>query len=197
MNNSNMVIIVAIVIIALIALSYPSFVEMGTNVITGKQTQVTVASSANIQNYFAIAVSSTLSSPGIVWSNIVSLPVTDLNADGNVPTGSTQYFTTVSTDSNVNVAFCINANQPLTSGVNTIPLTNYEWDSGLVATGLGQPVLPGVAMPQSPVFGAADTNIAPGSSDYFRFWLTVAGSQAAGLYTNQITFKGVQTGNVC
>lgn len=186
--NHNLIIVI-LIILALVVTSYPSLDRSDS--LTGSATEIQVGSSALIANYFAIAASNILTTDGIKWSNIQTLPVTNLDADGNNPLGNSGYYVTVSSDSNVNVDLCIKADGPLTSGLNTILLASYMWDSDKT-----NPLLTS-AIAMNTNYAPADAVMAPGSSDYYRFWLSISGSQAAGTYTNIISFKGVQTGNAC
>src|SRR3989344_786860 len=188
MNNNNLIAAVLIILAALVLIYYPSFGK--NNELTGSATEIQVGSSALIANYFAIAASNTLTTDGIKWSGLNPGDI-DVNAEGNNQAGTSNYFITVSSDSNVNVDLCVKASAPLTSGLNTIPLTDYKWDSDIVNPLLTSAIAIDLA------YAGADTSIAPGNSDYYRFWLSVPGNQAAGTYTNTISFKGVQTGNVC
>lgn len=188
MNNNNLIAVALIILVALVLISYPGFQK--NKGLTGSATEIQVGSSALIANFFAIAASNTLTTDGIKWSNLNPGDV-DVNADGNNALGNSNYFITVSSDSNVNVDLCIKASAPLTSGLNTIPLANYKWDSNPVNPLLASAIAIDIA------YASSDTNNAPSSSDYYRFWLSVPASQAAGTYTNTISFKGVQTGNAC
>jgi len=188
MEKNNLLVAVVIIVIALVLISYPNFQK--NKGLTGSATEILVGSSALIANYFAIAASNTLTTDGIKWSGLNPGDI-DVNAEGNNQAGTSNYFITVSSDSNVNVDLCVKASAPLTSGLNTIPLTDYKWDSDIVNPLLTSAIAIDLA------YAGADTSIAPGNSDYYRFWLSVPGNQAAGTYTNTISFKGVQTGNVC
>ncbi|MEK6953006.1 MAG: hypothetical protein AABX29_08385 [Nanoarchaeota archaeon] len=188
MNNNNLIVAALIILVALVLISYPSFQK--NKGLTGSATEIQVGSSALIANYFAIAASNVLTTDGIKWSGLNPGDI-DVNADGNNQAGTSNYFITISSDSNVNVDLCIKASAPLTSGLNTIPLANYRWDSDIANPLLASAIAMDLA------YASADTNIVPSNSDYYRFWLSVPGSQAAGTYTNTISFKGVQTGNVC
>ncbi len=189
MDNNNLVIAVVVIVAALMIISYSS-VDRSTS-LSGSATEIQVGSSALISSYFAIAASNTLTTDGIKWSNIQSLPVTNLDADGNTPLGTSQYSISVSPDSNVNVDLCIKANAPLTSGLNTIPLANYLWDSNTV-----NPLLTG-ATAIGTTYTSADAGITPGGNDYYRFWLSIAGSQSAVADNNTSGVEGVETGNAC
>jgi len=182
--------------------------------ISGGATQVDAPSSAQVISYYAVEASTQLGQkPAIIWSNINPPILTDLPSDANsaginFPSGSptwgvpaTAYGVKVSTDSNVlGVTFCIKADGPLQSGINSIPIGNYKWDSNVDPGNPGNPgpgPILGNAVGMSTTFIQADTSIGPGFVDYFRFWLTVPAGQAAGTYTNQVTFKGVVPPNVC
>lgn len=194
-KKSEAIILMLFVVLALASLSY-NYNRGGLQAITGAQQIIPVPSSATIMSYFAIAAGGALATPGIVWSNIATLPAVDIPADADYSgVGSTtNYFISVSSDSNINVDMCTSASGPLTSGLNTIPIVGYSWGWSILNDALN-PSPPGASM--STVYTSAGTNFAPGNNDYFRFWLDVPSGQPAGTYTNTINFKGVQTGQPC
>lgn len=200
------------ILLILLVLGYVStYFSDKNDYISGGATQVNAPSSAQVISYYAVEASTQLGqNPAILWSNINPPILTDLPGDANsaginflsgsptwgVP--ATAYGVKVSTDSNVlGVTFCIKADGPLQSGINSIPIGNYKWDADVDPGNPGPGPILGNAVGMSTTFIQADASISPGFADYFRFWLTVPAGQAAGTYTNQVTFKGVVPPNVC
>ncbi len=165
--------------------------------ITGFNTEdvETSTSQVVIQKYVSAAKSNALSD-GINFGNLSTLPVTHQNATANYNATETNFNITVSSDSNVAMDFCIKANAGLetTGGASIIGLPNYTW-SGSATNDEGNPAVPGVSLTTSYV--AADTNIAGGSAENFRFWLNVSATTPAGTYNNTLYFKGLPTGDSC
>ncbi len=166
--------------------------------ITGAVTVQNVTSRVVIENYFSISASNNLSS-GIDFGTIQQLPTDDANGTGNYnwtdSNNRTEYSIAVSTDSNVNVDFCIKANGNLnTSGGQEILLGNETWNDS-ITNNYTHPNLPGTSFTTSYVKGS--TNVAPGNSNYYRFWLDIPAATQAGTYNNTVSFKGVQTGSSC
>lgn len=155
----------------------------------------TAPSQVVISNYVSIAKSDTLTT-GIDFGTINSLPVVDQNGTGNY-NGSSQseYYISVSSDSNINVDFCIQQNTNLsTEGGDNIPNTNYVW-SNSGTNDASNPSTSGTALTDAYVAGS--TSIAPGADNFYRFFLDVDGNQAPGTYNNTVYFKGVPTGDGC
>ena len=171
----------------------------GERVITGMATTLNISTTASIQSYFAINASTNMTNQGIVF-NITTLPATNANATGNYispPTSNLSYFyLTVEVDSNVNVDFCIKANDSLRSGANFIDLGNYTF-SNSTGNNITSPSIGSSRALVSSYFLNSTRNLAINGVDYYRFWLSVPATQAAGTYVNTINFKGVQTGNAC
>jgi hypothetical protein len=164
------------------------------NPVTGYATTANAETQAQIANYFSINSSENMSADGVVFA-ISSLPATSANATANYVSDASLLFLTVETDSNVNVDFCVKANASLVYGANTIELGNYTW-SNSTANNVTTPDL-AEASALLTTFDNSTLNVAPGSEDFYRFWLSVPSNQAPGTYRNQINFKGVQNGNEC
>lgn len=158
------------------------------------------SSSVTIQGYLSIAKSDNLTS-GIDFGTITALPVYFANATENYNTSgltnnASEYFISVSADSNVNVDFCIKANKAMSTAgdAEEIGLTNYTY-ANYNTSNTTAPYQYGVNL--STNYAKTNTLIQPGNSNYYRFWLNVSGSQAPGSYNNTVYFEGVQTGNSC
>ncbi|MFA5142453.1 MAG: hypothetical protein WC471_05805 [Candidatus Woesearchaeota archaeon] len=189
--------------------NYSLFDSTGMESVTGAATTANALTSAVIANYFAINASANLTTDGIRFY-ITSLPTANLSASGNINyagggmTNGTQTYLSVEKDSNVNVRFCIKSNDSLRSGANSIDVGLYYWSNSTVNNGT-MPHLT-TALSRGYPFGASSNGssyakvndpVTPGSDEYFRFWLSVNSAQNPGTYTNQINFKGVQTGTAC
>jgi len=167
---------------------------------TGYATEGTTTSNVSIQKYLAIAFGSNLSS-GIYFGNVATLPATDINATHNndsstYPSGTT-YTIDVSTDSNTHIDFCIRANAGLTSpALDVIGLANETYSSSNL-TNSTHPMLSNQSSITTSYVKAPSTDILPGNSSYWRFWLDVPAAQPSGDYNNTVSFKGVVNGLSC
>ncbi len=164
---------------------------------TGYATTGSTTSNVTISTYFAIDMSINLSD-GIYFGNVSSLPAINQNATHNYDNGSlgTTMFMNVSTDSNTNVDFCIDANDNLkSSGGDQIVIGNESY-ANATTTNSSHPVLVSeVALTTGYVM--AGPNISAGSNIYYRFWLDVPTGIPSGNYNNTINFKGISTGGSC
>jgi hypothetical protein len=118
--------------------------------------------------------------------------------------GNTSYNITVSEDSNVNVDFCVNANDSLRSGANYIALANYNytWNATKVfvvgaAWPLNDSQVSQMVVQPSWAQRTESNNTAPGSTVHYRFWLKVPTAQAPGTYLNRVNLTAVETGDPC
>lgn len=186
-------------LIALVVILVLALIGLASNLITQEKPRLgpieSTTSQVIIQSYFAIASSTELSA-GVDFGTINTLPATDIDAANNYDlSDQTLYSISLSSDSNVDVDFCTRATSPLTSGGDTIPISNYEWaDSNL--NDLTNPSGP----PGTPIttsFVKGSTGINPGSDNNYRFWLNIDSAQAPGTYTNTLEFEGVQTTTPC
>lgn len=183
--------------------NYDLFSSTGMEGMTGAATTANALTSAVIANYFAINASANLTTDGIRFY-ITSLPSTDVPASGNqgyggAANGTTTYLS-VERDSNVNVRFCIKSNDSLRSGANSIDVSNYKFANSTTLNNVSLPHYSNaVAFTtfNGSSYATNDDPVAPGSDEYYRFWLSVPAAQNPGTYTNQINFKGVQTGSSC
>jgi hypothetical protein len=152
-----------------------------------------------VNEYVAVGLSNNLSS-GIDFGSLDPDTLNN-NATNNFDGAglNTSFWVNISTDSNVNVDICIGDNESLEFGANVIENGNYTW----VNTTTGGPgdawliVGNSVVMTTTAAFTNAGNNIAPGSYNWYRFWLDIPGGQAAGAYVNSVSFKGIKTGNSC
>ncbi len=156
-----------------------------------------ITANATIEVYLAIAMSSNLSngigfgslSPGTSNNN-----ATD-NYNGN-GTNSTTYIE-VSSDSNVNVDFCLKANTDLKNGTDKyIEITNLTF-ANASTTVLGSPSQSDATKVSATSDTAAGGAIAGGGRNYYRFWLDIPTDSPPLLYNNTITFTAVQEATTC
>ena len=177
-----------LILVLLISLLSPNFSP------TGRVVEQTT-SQVSIQKYLAIAKSTELNS-GIDFGSISNLPVSNLNATENYnQTSQTQYSLLISQDSNTNVDFCIKANDHLRKDATTfIDLSNYYWNDNSLNT-LSNPSLTNNELSLSYLLG--NTNLTPGSRNYYRFWVDLAPSLEPGTYNNTIMFQAVPAGDPC
>lgn len=167
------------------------------NLVTGFASTQTSVSQVTIQKFFSISSSGNLSE-GINFGDVSELPAFDLNGSANYIGASdgSEYYISVSEDSNTAVDFCIKADGNLTSaGLDEIDLDNEKWHSSN-STDVNSPAL-GSASSLTTSYVAAETDIAVGNDIYFRFWLDIPAATPTGTYNNTIEFKGVSTGVGC
>jgi len=165
--------------------------QKGEAVVTSNASTTT---SATVAVYIAIQLSPTLQT-GIVFSNLQQ-GTTDNNADGNnYGSGGTDYWINVSSDTNVNVDYCIKADGPLTSGSNTIALSNYYFANS-TTTDANTPSL-SAKKAFTTSYQKMDTGLDNTQNEYLRFWLDVPAGQAPGTYENTVYFQAVEAGQNC
>jgi len=165
---------------------------------TGFATEGSTYSNVSIQKYLAINFGNDLAN-GIYFGNVATLPATNVNATHNYDGASnaTNYYLTVSTDSNSQVDFCIKANTGLTSAaLDVIGLGNETYATNYTSSDLTNPPLSD-QLPMNTTYKKAATGIGVGQTDYWRFWLDIPAGQASGDYNNTVSFKGVTFGNIC
>ncbi len=182
----------AVVVISLFLFFFQTFG------LTGYATSGSTTSNVTISKYLAISFGTNLSQ-GIQFGTVTALPATNINASHNYDGASnkTTYTIDVSNDSNSNVDFCIKANTGLTdAALDVIGLGNETYNA-LNLTDAIHPLLSGeTAMTTGYIKGGA-TNIAPGNSSYWRFWLDIPSAQPSGNYNNTVSFEGVVNGLAC
>ncbi len=190
------------IIIAIVLLQASFVLWSSSDKITGGQTSTEeIYSEAQIQKYISISMSGNLSA-GIEFGTITALPATNANATKNYNStvndnwyNETLYWINVSSDSSVNADLCVKADPLTTSGLDEIGLGNYTWADNVTNNETWPSISDAHQMTTSYVVGSM--NIVPGNNDYYRFWLSVPGGQAAGTYNNTVYFKAVENGIGC
>jgi hypothetical protein len=137
----------------------------------------------------AIALSNTLAG-GVFW-NISTLPTIDANATGNNNTGPTEYYVRVFTNG-TNADVYMRANANLTSGLNTINLSNERFSLNLTDSTV--PFNTKYSITTNFTNNKIGFSLVDNSTIFLKFFLNVSGGQAAGTYNNTVEFKAVQTG---
>ncbi len=151
-----------------------------------------------VNEYVAIGMSNNLS-VGIDFGS-VDPDTDDNNATHNYDGASagTSYWINISSDSNVNIDVCVGDNESLKLGSYVIGNGNYTWvNSTTSATDAWMIVGNSTAMTTTASYTRGGEDISPGNYNYFRFWLDIPKGQAAGDYINQVSFKGIKTGDAC
>jgi len=162
--------LIAVLFILVIGLVNNFNIFSSSSKITGAATTANAETSATIANYFALSLPSNVSTDGVIF-DIQTIPATNSNATANYNgTSETEFYLIVATDSNVNVDFCIKANGTLVSGANEIALGNYTYANS-TSNSITAPSTDLTVITTS--FVNTDVNIAAGSVEYFRFWLSV------------------------
>lgn len=124
------------------------------------------------------------------------LPNTDdNNATTNYNgTNEATAFIYMAPNNSVDVDFCINATL-LTSGANTIARANYTFTNG-TSTDINTPPAGSLSTAIPDTYAKHINDISSDQRVYYRFWLDIPPQQAAGVYTNAVTFKALAaTGN--
>jgi len=199
-NNILLYSIVVLLVIAvfLVVLFFVFFYTSLT--LTGYATQVTTGSNVTISKFFSIALSPNVSSEGISFGVVASLPTVFQNASFNyIVNNETVIFANVSTDTNVNVDFCISANAGLNepTGDSNIPIADERYLNFTSLSNLTRPGPQADSVSLTTTSTKASNPTSAGDSTYYRFWLNVSSGTAAGDYNNTITFTGVETGTAC
>jgi len=174
-----------------------SFLKSSDFSITSYAVEQTATSNVSISKFLSISLSANLSN-GIVFETVNTVPATNVNATYNYEGNDTTMFVNVSTDSNVNVDFCIKANDNLIDavGANVITLANEKYiNASINNLSLPGPPTSSVALTTSYV-KASDAN-GPGNVTYYRLWLDVPAATPAASYNNTISFKGIETTTAC
>jgi len=107
-------------------------------------------------------------------------------------------FANVSTDSNVNVDFCIKANSDLHDviGANFIGIGNETYINDTT----NNQTLPGpstTSVGLTTAYVRASVANIPGAVTYYRFWLDIPAATPAADYNNTVSFKGVEATTTC
>ncbi len=179
-------------------LAFLFFSLSSSNLVSGASSSASFVSKVNIEKYFSIALSDNLST-GIDFgtaSGGTTLTVAAL-LNNDTLTNGTDYFISVSPDSNVPVDLCIKANNHLlsTSGA-FFGVGNETWSSSNSSND-SAPSGPFGAIPLSLSYTPALLYVSANQSAYFRFWLDVPLNVVEGAYNNSLSFEGVSTGLGC
>src|SRR3989338_9335280 len=190
MSDKRKIYVLLLIIAGTIFIAYNLDNSIKLDSYIGAAVSQTTPSDATVGAYFAIASSDNLTQ-GITFESIVSLPATDVNATANYNNSNqTGYFVTVSSDSNVNVDFCFKADSAFnTEGGDESGLGNWTYDDSQVNNLTSPALISQKEINTSYVKG--ESNLFPGNSNYYRFWLDIPAAQAAGTYNNTVTFKAV------
>lgn len=183
MNTKTFGAVLGVLIVTTACLAFMT--TMSSFTIAANTTEQNTSSDANVSYFVAIGMSTELMN-GIHFGS-VEPNSTDNNATQNVMAGDTLYYVSVSPDGNTAVNISIKDNAVLTSSLDTIPNTGYTYDADLVAA---NPALAGTAITTSYVQAIA--NVENGTNAYFRFWLDVPATTAAGNYNNTVFFQAVK-----
>ncbi|MCR4327788.1 MAG: hypothetical protein NUV46_04380 [Nanoarchaeota archaeon] len=165
--------------------------------VTGNITEGITTSNVSLSKYLAINMGENLSE-GIQFGTVAFLPSQNVNASHNYDGSgnSTTYSIEVHLDSNTAVDFCIKANTGLTSvALDVIGLSNETY-TAYNFTNLTHPEISNET-PITTSYVKAVSNIFPGNSSYWRFWLDIPAAQATGEYNNTLSFQGLDSGNLC
>jgi len=185
-----LLVVLAIFIIGLIG----NLSIQGYPIITGWDTQTSL-SSVTVQSYVALSKSANFTD-GIRFGSL-DPGTNNNNATANYNSSSNTLFDIEITDSNVNIDFCISADDLNTSGGDVIELGNYTWNDSSVNNITFPDYSVKSAMTATGSGATGSTNLSNGTTNYYRFWLTIPNSQAPGTYNNTISMEGFQTGGSC
>jgi len=184
------IILITIIIISLSLLFFES-----VGILTGKVTQTT-PSEITVNKFIAMGFSTELQA-GIVFNDINFLPADNVDANKNYDVNNrTQYYVTVSNDSNSAMDLCIRADSNLENpALDIIGIANETYSHSLISNETN----PSLLNETSLAFGyvLAGDNIPIGGQNNLRFWLDVPAGQAPGTYNNSIYFKGTTFGAGC
>ena len=184
MNTKTFGAVLGVLIVTTACLAFMT--TMSSFTIAANTTEQNTSSDANVSYFVAIGMSTELMN-GIHFGN-VEPNSTDNNATQNVMAGSTQYYVSVSPDGNTAVNISIKDNADLTSSLDTITNVGYTYDANLTAT--DPSIANEVAITTSYVTAISD--VENGTDAYFRFWLDVPASTAAGNYNNTVFFQAIK-----
>ena len=138
----------------------------------------------------AVGATLSINLSNVMWI-VTSLPQTNLDALGNNVSGSTWYNVTIDA-TGTTADLYVKGNANLTYGSNIIELANEK-----ITYNTTDPAVPvGTKSSLSADFtdNPIGSNLSNGAVVYLKFFLNVSGSQAPGLYRNNITFKVVPYG---
>ena len=185
MNTKTFGAVLGVLIVTTACLAFMT--TMSSFTIAAKTTEQNTSSDANVSYFVAIGMSTELMN-GIHFGN-VEPDSTENNASQNFNASSmTEYWIAVSPDGNTAVNISIKDNADLTSSLDTITNVGYTYDANLTAT--DPSIANEVAITTSYVTAISD--VENGTDAYFRFWLDVPASTAAGNYNNTVFFQAVK-----
>ena len=171
------------------------FIENAT--IHGEATQGDITSNVSVFLSLAIDFSDDLRD-GILFGDVITLPVTNLDATGNYngSSNSTSYYILVSPDGNTPIDLCLDVSSPLmTDSLEEIGVANetysHSTESNLTLPDEGE------EYPFSLTYEKAGSNIPTGGINYMRFWLDIPTGQPPGDYNNSVNFRAIPTGLNC
>jgi hypothetical protein len=108
--------------------------------------------------------------------------------NGDNASGTTNYWVTISPDSNMPANLCIKDDRPLNKSLTvSIPNSNYTY--AYSSTDYDPLLLNNVSLTTNYV--EAGSNIVVGSTNAYRFWLDIPPGQEVGTYNNIVSIKGV------
>ena len=185
------------ILITLVVASLLMIFFQNSGFVTGHVSQGSTFSNVSIQKYLAISFSTQLAN-GIYFGSVASLPATNINGTQNYagPSNATQYYLSVSNDSNTQVDFCVKVNAGLTDpAADVIGLGNETYSTNVTSSNMTIPAL--VETPMTLNYTKAAEKVAVGQDSYWRFWLDIPAGQASGDYNNSVYFRGVQATLAC
>ncbi|MBS3099077.1 hypothetical protein J4462_02600 [Candidatus Pacearchaeota archaeon] len=166
--------------------------------ITGYASSGTAISNVSVSKSFSITLSGNLTE-GITFGNLTTINYANATGNNNWvgSTNQTTYNVNVSSDSTVNVDFCIKANAALTDSVSgdIIAIGNETYGNATTNTQTSPGVALKVALTTSNV--KSGQGVTPGISNNYRFWLDVPSTTPSGTYNNTLTFTGVEQADAC
>lgn len=183
--------LIAVIVVCTILLIFENVTIHGN--VTGGD----VVSNVSVNMHLAIDFSQELKD-GVIFDDVLILPVSDLNAieNYNGSNNSTNYHILVSSDGNVPVDLCTRVDSPLsTSGMDVIGVANESY-SNFNFTNESLPELQDEKS-FSLNFQSAGDSIPVGGIEYFRFWLDIPAGQPPGEYSNYIIFRAIPEGLNC
>jgi hypothetical protein len=183
-KNKTKLIAVTAIMFAMIA----PLIGIGLIDLTGFATSTSsTTASAVVAEWYAV------SSPGDINFGTLVHDTTGNNAgSNNWGSGSSGYYLTLHTDSNIDVKTCIKSVD--WDGPSALALSNLKWNSSASSNSI-MPHSPGSAMTTSYV--TSQSSISPGGQDYYRFWMDIPSGQVAGDYNTTTTFKAITTSSSC
>jgi len=165
--------------------------------ITGFAASGSAVSNVTVSKSFSISLSSNLSA-GINFGDVSTTD--NINATDNYfssLSNFTMHVINVSTNSTVNVDFCLSANADLTdpSSGDKIVLANETYANATTTSSTVPDIARETTFTTSGI--KAGQGITGGNGVYYRFWLDVTSTVPSGTYNNTVTFTGKEEGDSC